>query len=191
MDPHFRTYDGILILNYCTSITYFSGFYLLIEKEFCSFGHRFKSRLGHLEKKENETSPIFLQWIVCRYFRVLLVHLVGLRVANPCSAPDRLRIQRAIPEKHCRYLLFLFIWQLPRQLRAREKRIEEGTAVRLVALSHFLVMQIFLGLAIERKCEKEAPESEIRKKQQSLKTEYEDENNTFMGGALSYLLAFD
>jgi len=50
MDPHYRTFRGLL---------------LLIQKEFCSFGHRFRTRLGNGEKPTSEYSPIFLQWLEC------------------------------------------------------------------------------------------------------------------------------
>lgn len=50
MDPHYRTLRGLL---------------LLIQKEFCSFGHRFRTRLANGEKPTSEYSPIFLQWLEC------------------------------------------------------------------------------------------------------------------------------
>jgi hypothetical protein len=48
LDPHYRTIEGFL---------------LLIEKEWISFGHQFKHRLGKLTHKE--TSPVFLQFLDC------------------------------------------------------------------------------------------------------------------------------
>jgi hypothetical protein len=48
LDPHYRTIEGFL---------------LLIEKEWISFGHQFKHRLGKLTNKE--TSPVFLQFLDC------------------------------------------------------------------------------------------------------------------------------
>ncbi|KAN0021669.1 hypothetical protein ACTFIU_003813 [Dictyostelium citrinum] len=53
LDPYYRTVIG---------------FQVLIEKEWCSFGHKFESRIGHAgknEKKSEELSPIFLQFIDC------------------------------------------------------------------------------------------------------------------------------
>jgi hypothetical protein len=46
------------------------GFEILIEKEWCSFGHRFATRSGHAPKKEigneeDERAPIFIQWLDC------------------------------------------------------------------------------------------------------------------------------
>jgi len=59
MDPYYRT-----IL----------GFEVLIEKEWCSFGHQFQRRYGHSSKEEEtERSPIFLQFIDC-VFQLLKQH---------------------------------------------------------------------------------------------------------------------
>lgn len=51
VDPFYRTIEG---------------FELLIEKEFCSFGHRFLDRCGsHVARKnEDEQAPIFIQFLV-------------------------------------------------------------------------------------------------------------------------------
>jgi len=52
MDAHYRTVAGLL---------------LLIQKEFCSFGHPFQTRLALNERPSSEYSPIFLQWLECVY----------------------------------------------------------------------------------------------------------------------------
>ncbi|CAJ1380577.1 unnamed protein product [Effrenium voratum] len=52
MDPHYRSLRGLL---------------LLIQKEFCNFGHRFRTRLANGEKPTSEYSPIFFQWLECVY----------------------------------------------------------------------------------------------------------------------------
>lgn len=52
LDPHYRTISGLLIL---------------IQKEFCSFGHQFRTRLGNGEQPTSEYSPIFIQWLECVY----------------------------------------------------------------------------------------------------------------------------
>ena len=55
IDPYFRTIDG---------------FIHLIEKEFINFGHKFADRLGQdfsIEKKQEEFSPIFIQFMDCVY----------------------------------------------------------------------------------------------------------------------------
>lgn len=50
LDPYYRTIEGLAVL---------------IEKEWCSFGHKFRDRLGHgaSGKADKERSPIFLQWV--------------------------------------------------------------------------------------------------------------------------------
>uniref|UniRef100_A0AC35TY04 Phosphatidylinositol-3,5-bisphosphate 3-phosphatase n=1 Tax=Rhabditophanes sp. KR3021 TaxID=114890 RepID=A0AC35TY04_9BILA len=52
MDPHYRSING---------------FAILVEKEWCSFGHKFAHRLGHGVDKhgDQERSPIFIQFIDC------------------------------------------------------------------------------------------------------------------------------
>eukprot|EP01036_Dinobryon_divergens_P030928 gene30928-40253_t len=50
LDPYYRTVEG---------------FICLINKEWCSFGHKFEDRMGRTSHKE--TSPIFLQFLDCVY----------------------------------------------------------------------------------------------------------------------------
>eukprot|EP00931_Biecheleriopsis_adriatica_P066747 TRINITY_DN41035_c0_g1_i1.p1 TRINITY_DN41035_c0_g1~~TRINITY_DN41035_c0_g1_i1.p1 ORF type:complete len:749 (+),score=147.60 TRINITY_DN41035_c0_g1_i1:43-2289(+) len=50
LDPHYRTQ---------------SGFLKLVQKEWCSFGHRFRTRLALGEQASSEWSPIFIQWLEC------------------------------------------------------------------------------------------------------------------------------
>jgi hypothetical protein len=46
----------------------FDGFQVLIEKDWISFGHAFLMRSGHLlNSKEDEISPVFLQFLDCVY----------------------------------------------------------------------------------------------------------------------------
>ncbi|MFH4974037.1 hypothetical protein AB6A40_000746 [Gnathostoma spinigerum] len=52
LDPYYRTIDG---------------FGVLIEKEWCSFGHKFADRVGHGEDTHDERSPIFVQFIDCTW----------------------------------------------------------------------------------------------------------------------------
>jgi hypothetical protein len=50
LDPHYRTVEG---------------FFVLVEKEFLSFGHKFADRCGHggSLRNEQETSPVFVQFL--------------------------------------------------------------------------------------------------------------------------------
>ena len=41
------------------------GFFMLIEKEWCSMGHKFADRVNNSIKKDEEESPVFLQWLDC------------------------------------------------------------------------------------------------------------------------------
>jgi myotubularin-related protein 1/2 len=51
LDPYFRTIDGLAVL---------------IEKDWCAFGHKFQERLGHGKDHNvlpDERSPVFLQFL--------------------------------------------------------------------------------------------------------------------------------
>lgn len=52
LDPYYRT---------------IRGFEVLIEKEWVSFGHKFRQRVGHGEDKHSDDnrSPVFLQFVDC------------------------------------------------------------------------------------------------------------------------------
>ncbi|KAH9389114.1 Myotubularin- protein 2 [Tyrophagus putrescentiae] len=54
----------IMLDQYYRTLT---GFEVLIEKEWLSFGHKFAQRIGHCEDKPNDDnrSPVFLQWLDC------------------------------------------------------------------------------------------------------------------------------
>merc|ERR1711920_558847 len=56
LDPHYRTQ---------------AGFLRLIQKEWCSFGHRFRTRMALGEQPSGEYSPVFIQWLEC-VFQVCL-----------------------------------------------------------------------------------------------------------------------
>jgi len=64
-----RTAQNTSLVMLCLDPFYrtFTGFYTLIQKEFCSFGHRFRTRLANGEKVTSEYSPIFFQWLDCCY----------------------------------------------------------------------------------------------------------------------------
>ncbi|XP_018323498.1 myotubularin-related protein 4 isoform X3 [Agrilus planipennis] len=63
LDPYYRTVDG---------------FWILIEREWLAFGHKFADRCGHATGRDdqNERCPVFLQWLDC-------VH--QLLVQFPCA----------------------------------------------------------------------------------------------------------
>eukprot|EP00438_Fugacium_kawagutii_P020447 Skav206752 [mRNA] locus=scaffold167:18886:26491:- [translate_table: standard] len=50
IDPHYRTQVGFL---------------KLIQKEWCSFGHRFRTRLAIGDAPTSEYSPVIIQWLEC------------------------------------------------------------------------------------------------------------------------------
>eukprot|EP00933_Yihiella_yeosuensis_P073615 TRINITY_DN8231_c1_g3_i3.p1 TRINITY_DN8231_c1_g3~~TRINITY_DN8231_c1_g3_i3.p1 ORF type:complete len:673 (+),score=159.83 TRINITY_DN8231_c1_g3_i3:493-2511(+) len=50
LDSYYRTQEGFLVL---------------IQKEWCSFGHRFRTRLALGERPTQEFSPVFIQWLEC------------------------------------------------------------------------------------------------------------------------------
>lgn len=52
LDPHYRTQ---------------AGFVKLVQKEWCSFGHRFRTRCALGEPASQEYSPVFIQWLECVY----------------------------------------------------------------------------------------------------------------------------
>lgn len=52
VDPHYRTQEGLL---------------KLIQKEWCAFGHKFRTRAALGETPTNEASPIFVQWLESVY----------------------------------------------------------------------------------------------------------------------------
>eukprot|EP00391_Amoebophrya_sp_Ameob2_P007087 CAMPEP_0178993188 /NCGR_PEP_ID=MMETSP0795-20121207/6563_1 /TAXON_ID=88552 /ORGANISM="Amoebophrya sp., Strain Ameob2" /LENGTH=1215 /DNA_ID=CAMNT_0020685217 /DNA_START=247 /DNA_END=3894 /DNA_ORIENTATION=+ len=59
MDPFYRTIEG---------------FCLLIQKEWVSFGHQFKTRLATSQKATGEYSPVFFQWLDCVYQFAVVQH---------------------------------------------------------------------------------------------------------------------
>lgn len=50
LDPYYRTIEGLCVL---------------IEKDWCQFGHKFQDRIGHADSnyQSQERSPIFIQWL--------------------------------------------------------------------------------------------------------------------------------
>eukprot|EP00644_Phytophthora_capsici_P003975 jgi/Phyca11/564676/estExt2_Genewise1.C_PHYCAscaffold_150474 len=96
IDPYYRT---------------IVGFERLIEKEWCSFGHKFRDRTSHgSSNNTNETSPVFLQWIDCvwqvmvqfpsafefneRYLILILDHLYSCRFGTFLYNSQRERVEQ-------------------------------------------------------------------------------------------------
>lgn len=54
LDPYYRT---------------LKGFEILIEKEWCSFGHQFRRRFGqdNGNAEDEQRSPVFILWLDCIY----------------------------------------------------------------------------------------------------------------------------
>ncbi|KAG3012598.1 hypothetical protein PC121_g15011 [Phytophthora cactorum] len=96
IDPYYRT---------------IVGFERLIEKEWCSFGHKFRDRTSHgASNNTNESSPVFLQWIECvwqvlaqfpsafefneRYLILILDHLYSCRFGTFLYNSQRERMEQ-------------------------------------------------------------------------------------------------
>ncbi|KAK1941225.1 Myotubularin [Phytophthora citrophthora] len=96
IDPYYRT---------------IFGFERLIEKEWCSFGHKFRDRTSHgSSNNTSETSPVFLQWIDCvwqvmvqfpsafefneRYLILILDHLYSCRFGTFLYNSQRERVEQ-------------------------------------------------------------------------------------------------
>jgi hypothetical protein len=96
IDPYYRT---------------IAGFSCLIEKEWCSYGHKFRDRTGHgASSNANETSPVFLQWMDCvwqvlvqspsafefneRYLILILDHLYSCRFGTFLYNCERERVEQ-------------------------------------------------------------------------------------------------
>ncbi|TYZ59750.1 hypothetical protein PybrP1_009825 [[Pythium] brassicae (nom. inval.)] len=98
MDPYYRTVQG---------------FQVLIEKEWCSFGHKFRDRTGHgLSNASSEISPVFLQWIDCvwqiqtqfpssfqfneRFLIIILDHLYSCRFGTFLYNSEKARVEEEL-----------------------------------------------------------------------------------------------
>lgn len=93
LDPYYRTIKGLCVL---------------IEKEWCSFGHKFSQRLGHIAVNRvdknyhhNERSPTFFQFLDCIY---------QLTVQYPCAFEfnDKMLVEIATQCTSCKFGTFLF-----------------------------------------------------------------------------------
>ena len=69
LDGYYRTIQGTVKMFLKVVFFVFflfsshSGFQMLIEKDWLSFGHKFQDRCGHVISDANEVSPIFLQFL--------------------------------------------------------------------------------------------------------------------------------
>jgi hypothetical protein len=102
LDPYFRTTKGFMVL---------------IEKEWCSFGHQFARRTGHRDRNysDDQRSCIFLQWLDCvhqllhqfpRHFEfnshmlcTIMHHLYSCRFGTFLFNSDLLRRKNKLREK--------------------------------------------------------------------------------------------
>ena len=64
----------------------------LIEKDWLNFGHKFMDRCGHIQGKEDEVSPTFVQFLDCvwqltemfpTYFQVILKPRFNRKIRQP------------------------------------------------------------------------------------------------------------
>jgi hypothetical protein len=94
LDPYFRT---------------LRGFECLIEKEWCSFGHKFAHRCGHAAAKpSDECSPIFLQFLECVFH---------MQAQHPCAFEFDASLLDVIADHvfSCRFGTFLFDCEAERE----------------------------------------------------------------------------
>ncbi|CAG5114831.1 unnamed protein product [Candidula unifasciata] len=101
LDPYYRT---------------IRGFELLVEQEWLSFGHKFKTRVGHGEDKHSDAdrSPVFLQFIDCvwqmtqqfpnafefneNFLITILDHLYSCLFGTFLYNCERERVKERVPE---------------------------------------------------------------------------------------------
>lgn len=96
------------------------GFILLVEKEWCSFGHKFNDRIGHISDKKSERSPVFIQWLVRSIFTFSKFYnrfqvqtlFLGLCLAITLSISPQFWIQWRFINCICGLCLFLSIWDV-------------------------------------------------------------------------------
>lgn len=87
LDPYYRTLEG---------------FGVLIEKDWCAFGHKFLDRLAHCDsnsESSSERSPVFLQWLD-------VVHLVLLQFPNQFQFTEKLLVFIADTAYSCQFGTF-------------------------------------------------------------------------------------
>ena len=60
--PQITSLSSVILDPFCRTA---EGFFMLIEKEWCNMGHKFADRVNNSVKKDEEESPVFLQWMDC------------------------------------------------------------------------------------------------------------------------------
>jgi myotubularin-related protein 1/2 len=79
------------------------GFQVLVEKEWCSFGHQFAARSGHARSdvSNDQRSPVFLLWLDCvwQYTR---------QFPTECEFNEKLLLALADHVYSCKYGTFMF-----------------------------------------------------------------------------------
>ena len=104
LDPYFRTLEG---------------FAVLVEKDFCSFGHKFADRYGHPggKMREEERSPIFIQFLDA-------VHQIMRQFPRRFEFNERLLCELAGHVYSARFGTFLFNTEQSREQSAARERTE-------------------------------------------------------------------
>ena len=79
------------------------GFAILVEKEWCSFGHMFHRRTGHGDKNysDEQRSPIFLQWLDA-------VWQITIQFPSACEFNNKMLHFLARSLNSCEYGTFLY-----------------------------------------------------------------------------------
>ena len=103
LDPFYRT---------------FRGFQVLIEKEWCSFGHQFHTRSGHTQSdtSNDQRSPIFLLWLDC-------VYQVIRQRPRDCEFNENLLIALADHVYSCKFDNFMFNTERERNHYRRKRKL--------------------------------------------------------------------
>ena len=118
---------------------------VLVQREWCSFGHKFRDRCGFKAGLESqEVSPVFLQWVDCvwqlwrqfpcafefneRFLVTLCYHVYSGRFGNflyNCEAERVLNIPSHLPEKKRTDLVVAAAQNLDSMLESRVSALEE------------------------------------------------------------------
>ena len=116
LDPFYRT---------------ISGFAVLIEKDWCSFGHKFAQRHGHgraagkQDHEAEERSPVFLQFLECVY---------QLMLQHPLAFEYDSRLLELVADElfACRFGTFLFDCERERAVaRVKSQTVSLWTFVNI------------------------------------------------------------